>query len=95
MAITAPKDREFKQSEASPAQKSAIDALQKFYGLVVGIAFTGGVLKYIENFKITEWTVGQINQSLLFIVFVSTVVPFYHGMERHLHETHIARNNID
>jgi len=79
---------------ASAAQKSAIDALQKFYGLIVAIAFTGGVLKFIDGFDVWQWTKLQGSESLLFVAFVATIVPFYHGMERHLHETHIARNDI-
>ena len=79
----------------SAAQKSAIDALQKFYGLIVAIGFTGGVLKFLEDFDIWNWTADQASQTLLFIAFVSTIIPFYHGMERHLFETHIARNDIN
>lgn len=82
-------------STASAAQKSAIDALQKFYSLIVAAAFTAGVLKFIQGFSISNWDIAQTNETFLFIAFVSTVIPFYHGMERHLFETHIARNDID
>ncbi len=79
----------------SAARKSSIDALQKFYALIIAIAFTGGVLKFLENFSIWVWDANQISQTVIFAAFVSTVIPFYHGMERHLFETHIARNDID
>lgn len=82
-------------TEASPAQKSAIDALQKFYGLIVAIAFTGGVKKFIDSFQMSGWDANQISETLLFMAFVATIVPFYHGMERHLFETHVARNDIN
>ena len=30
-----------------------------------------------------------------FATFVVTIVPFYHGMERHLFETHLAKQGIN
>jgi hypothetical protein len=53
------------------------------------------VLKFLEDFSISQWSADQLTQALLFIAFVSTIVPFYHGMERHLFETHVARNDIN
>jgi hypothetical protein len=81
--------------KASAAQKSAIDVLQKFYGLIVAAAFMGGVLKFLENFNVWEWSIAQLAHSLLFIAFVSTIILFYHGMERHLFDAHVARSNIN
>lgn len=79
-------------TSASDAQRSAIDALQKFYSVIIGAAFTGAVLKLLENFSFTDWSTKQISQAALFVAFIFTIVPFYHGTERHLFEAHIRRN---
>lgn len=81
--------------KASDAQKSAIDALQKFYSIIVAAAFTGGVLKFLEQFTFSAWSIEQSTKLILLVAFVVTIVPFYHGMERHLFETHIAGRDID
>ena len=81
--------------KASEAQKSSIDALQKFYSIIIAGAFGSAVLKFIESFNIDTFSSDQIIKIILLFTFVITIIPFYHGMERHLYETHIAGNQID
>jgi hypothetical protein len=44
------------QIKVSDARKAAIDALQKFHSTIIGIAFAGGVLKFLEKFDVSNWT---------------------------------------
>jgi hypothetical protein len=80
--------------KVTDAQKSAIDALQKFYSIIVAAAFTGSLLKFLDTTSNADSVTKIFETSVLFAAFVATIVPFYHGMERYLFETHIARRDI-
>lgn len=80
--------------KVTDAQKSAIDALQKFYSIIVAAAFTGSLLKFLDTISYADSVTKIFETSVLFAAFVATIVPFYHGMERYLFETHIARRDI-
>ncbi|MEP5937349.1 MAG: DUF1937 family protein [Erythrobacter sp.] len=80
-------------ASASESEKSAIDALQKFYSVIVAAAFSGAVLKSLELFSEGAWTIEKTSQTVLFMSFLVTIVPFYHGMERHLFESHINKQH--
>lgn len=80
--------------KVTDAQKSAIDALQMFYSIIVAAAFTASLLKYLDTVSNAGSNTRIFETSVLFAAFVATIVPFYHGMERYLYETHIARRGI-
>jgi hypothetical protein len=78
-------------SEAEKQEKAwlaTVDTLQRFYTVVVAIALTSGLGKLIASLETSNslWTDAQL--VALSIAQLSTIVPFYHGMERHLYDAH-------
>ena len=72
----------------------SVDALQRLYTIVIGLALTEGARRVIDpNLATLSGTAARnIPQSdiwMLFAVLVLTIVPFYHGANRHLDETYL------
>ena len=76
--------------DAVRAVESSIEALQKFHSTVIALALGSGVLKLITSIEAAEGPIEIYTAAALSVAFVSTIVPFYHGMSRHLHETHVV-----
>ena len=85
-------DPEFKVDDR---QKSSVDSLQKLYATIVAFAFAQGALRFVDTLNWAAWSVKDTSQCILFVAFASTIVPFYHGMDRHLYDTHIKRIDGD
>lgn len=69
------------------AWNAAVDTLQKFYSIIIAIALTSGLGKFIDLVG-APGTKDLATPIALGMAFVATMFPFYHGMERHLYETH-------
>jgi fumarate reductase subunit D len=70
----------------------SVDSLETIYAVVVAFAVT----KAIEGVLLSGES-SNINLSLLLkhlpelVAFVVTIVPFYHGMHRHLNRVYVER----
>ncbi len=77
------------------ASDRTVDSLQRVYAIVIALALTTAVKLLIESIGITphEGMSKAASNSLptifLFVAFLSTLIVFYHGMNRHLDDTFI------
>jgi hypothetical protein len=74
------------------AKKDSIHTLQQLYSVVVALALTHAMLKLGEIWPTLHSTEHILKVTAIGIAFLSTIVPFYHGMNRHLYETHIRNS---
>jgi hypothetical protein len=82
MPATPPKDIE-----------KSIDSLQRIHALVSALALGEGVRRLIVNPGTADTS---FNPEALpqFISLVCTLVPFYHGMHRHLENTYLFASDV-
>jgi len=92
------------QEHAKRVDGRIVDTLQRLYAIVIALALATGVRILIESIGILPGGALPLGQgivgpklvvSLIFVAFLSTVIAFYHGMNRHLDETYIFGDNID
>jgi hypothetical protein len=74
--------------------KATVETLQRFYSVIIAIALTGGLAKLITSLESSTSIPATVSLVALSIAFLSTVVPFYHGMERHLYVRHILKPDL-
>ena len=81
-----------RKEEIKKTAEKSIDTLQQFYSTIVALA-VGSWLRTLvpllqdafhNNDTEQVWKMAAIS-----IAFLSTIVPFYHGMNRHLYESHV------
>lgn len=70
------------------AWKTTVETLQRFYSIVIAIALTSALSKLIGILEGASTAPDRVQAIALAAAFLSTIVPFYHGMERHLYDTH-------
>ena len=73
-------DEEKKAKSLEEACKRSVDNLQRLYAVVMGLALTE-VLRAFAKDPAAMFGV--------LLGFVSTIVPFFHGMHRHLDDTYV------
>lgn len=88
MTITLTDDEKEKQ------WKATVETLQRFYSVIVAIALTSGLAKLIASLEDADSYLTDISLVALSIALLSTIIPFYHGMERHLYITHILQPKL-
>lgn len=75
------------------ANTRTVDALQRFYAMVIALAVTNSVRLLLQTLGLipADQAISATPHLtiLLFITFLSTVVVFYHGMNRHLDDTFV------
>jgi hypothetical protein len=70
--------------------KATVETLQKFYSVIVALALTGGLVNLISSWGNAETIASHVSIIAIALSFLVTIVPFFHGMERHLYKTHIT-----
>src|SRR5262245_45395106 len=71
--------------KAERSVERSIDSLQRIYAVVVGLAISEGIKRFfLSNNGQFEW---PTKNWPVFIAFMVTIVPFLHGMNRHLDRT--------
>jgi hypothetical protein len=73
------------------SQERAVRHLTNFYGVVAGLAISNAVLNLISPEG--KVLVISLPTALLFIVFITTLLPFYHGAMRHLEATYVEQSS--
>lgn len=74
----------------SKKREHAVRNLVSLYTVVIGVALSLAVVNMIDpNRGISSIT---LSSSLLFIAFVATLIPFYHGALRHLDDAYIEND---
>lgn len=74
------------------AKEDSIHTLQQLYSVIVALALTHAILKLGEIWPSIQSTEHRLKIAAISVAFLSTIVPFYHGMNRHLYETHIRNS---
>lgn len=76
--------------------KRSVDSLQKIYAVIVGLAITKTLQRVFENDDSGEFNWESFYDYLpALIAFMALVVPFYHGMNRHLDKCYIENSPIN
>lgn len=73
--------------------EKSIDSLQRIHALISALALGEAVRRLILNPGTTE---ASFNAEALpqFVALVCTIVPFYHGMHRHLEDTYLFATDV-
>lgn len=66
------------------ARKRSVDNLQRLYTFVVSLAITEMLRRMLSPMSM------EYGRWLMFVSFLSTVVPFYHGANRYLDATYVT-----
>lgn len=74
--------------------KATVETLQRFYSVIIAIALTDGLKKLITSLETDASLLKVISLAALSVALLSTIVAFYHGMERHLYITHILHPEL-
>lgn len=82
MPITPPKDIE-----------KSIDSLQRIHALISALALGEAVRRLIVNPGAADATF-NVDALPQFVALVCTIVPFYHGMHRHLEDTYLFATDV-
>jgi hypothetical protein len=68
------------------ARKRSVDNLQRLYAFVVGLAITESLKKLVPD----KGNAVNVDQLLMVISLVVTIIPFYHGSNRYLDATYVT-----
>lgn len=80
------------------ANTRTVDSLQRVYAIVIALALTTAVKLLIESVGIVKSASPQVDPVPtigMFVAFVSTLVIFYQGMNRHLDDSFIIDVKTD
>ncbi len=80
--------------DAAKRIERSVDSLQKIYAVIVGLAIVQAVqvLLFVERGKSAIATWPEIQGRLpAFLGFVAVLVPFFHGLNRHLDRCYLDR----
>lgn len=70
--------------------KRSVDALQRLYTIVIGLSLTEGAKRIFDpNAAASSGGAAEVDAWLHFLGLVVTIVPFYHGANRHLDDAYI------
>ena len=74
------------------ARERSVSNLQRLYAIVVGLAITTSLNALVKTMLESRFAnFGQYySQLLMFISFIATVVPFFHGANRYLDATYVT-----
>ena len=66
----------------------SVESLQRLYAIVVALAVAECLRRFLLDPTSNEFAV-QWNHWPAFVAFLFTVIPFFHGMNRHLEEAYL------
>lgn len=72
-------------------RENSVKSLMELYTVVIGVALSLSVAGVIDPNKGLESV--TLSSTLLFVAFLATLIPFYHGALRHLDDAYIESTN--
>ncbi len=94
-SIQAPTEQQLTRQASldGEALKLSVQSLQRVYGFIVASAIGIALTKLVVNpgTQVPDLTRLFTEEGLLFASFIATVVPFFHGMNRHLDDVYALR----
>jgi hypothetical protein len=76
---------------ASERRSNAIKSLIELYTVVIGVALSVAVFGLVGSEKGLLGV--SAHSGFLFVAFIATLFPFYHGALRHLYDTYLEKSN--
>jgi len=82
-------------SEAERINERSVDSLQKIYAVVIALAIAQAIQSLLKDpIRGTLLCASQILAGVpAFVAFLVTLVPFWHGMNRHLDRCYLEKKN--
>jgi len=82
-------------SEAERSKERSVDSLQKIYAVVIALAIAQAIQSLLKDpVSSTLLAFSQILVGLpAFVAFLVTLVPFWHGMNRHLDRCYLEKKS--
>jgi len=82
-------------TEGERIKERSVDSLQKIYAVVVALAVTTAIQSLLKDpVAATLLALSQIMTGLpAFVAFLVTLVPFWHGMNRHLDRCYLEKKS--
>ena len=81
-------------SEKRESAVRTIATLQHFHSTIIALAITSGFEKIYALHSVITGLAELVTPILLLVALISTAIPFYHGMSRHLYESHVTRSVV-
>jgi hypothetical protein len=78
------------QSDPAEARKRSVDNLQRLYTVVVSLAVTERLRRLLAPW-VDSGTRPGFGEGLMLLSLLITIVPFYHGANRHLDATYVTK----
>jgi len=72
-------------------KENSVRSLINLYTVVMGVALSLAITKLID--AQTGFSTVTVSSGLLFVAFIATLFPFYHGALRHLDDAYIENSN--
>jgi hypothetical protein len=81
--------------EANKVIERSVDSIQKIYAVVIALAISQAIQSLLKDPSSgTTLTLGRLTAGLpAFVAFLVTLVPFWHGMNRHLDRCYLEKTN--
>lgn len=76
---------------AERKRENAVKNLVNLYTVVIGVALSLAVTEVLQGGRGLEGI--TLSDALLFVAFIGTLVPFYHGALRHLDDAYVENQN--
>ena len=71
-------------------KENSVRSLMNLYTVVIGVALSRAVIGVIDERGLQSVT---LETTLLFVAFVATLFPFFHGAMRHLDDAYVENKN--
>jgi hypothetical protein len=73
----------------------SVDSIQKIYAVVIALAISQAIQSLLKGSNATtDLNLGQLSSGLPgFVAFLVTLVPFWHGMNRHLDRCYLEKTH--
>lgn len=80
--------------EPDKATERSVDSVQKIYAVVIALAISQAIQSLLKGPGAADITFKQLSPGLpSFVAFLVTLVPFWHGMNRHLDRCYLEKSD--
>jgi hypothetical protein len=81
--------------EPNKVIERSVDSVQKIYAVVIALAISQAIQSLLKDSNSgANLTLGRLTSGLpAFLAFLVTLVPFWHGMNRHLDRCYLEKTN--
>ncbi len=78
----------------SEVLKRSVDSLERIYAIIIALAINQAITLVVQAISADSDKLGTLAKvAPAFLAFVFTIVPFFHGMNRHLDRCYIDKND--